>query len=300
MKKRKSFLTLKRRESIAGRLFVLPFYIGLIFFSIKPLLETFIMTFNDVKIAYGGYNMTYIGLENLNYIYNVDADFLYNLFSSVGNMLWQVPVVLIISIILAQIINTNFVGRTFARATFFVPVIVMTGTVVLIIQNDVVANAALNGGIVAGGEIEYSVGLEKILVQAGLSDSIVEFFITVTNSMFNLLWKTGVQIVIFLAGMQGISHSLYEASNIEGATKWESFFKITLPMLLPMVILNTVYTIVDFFTDANNKVMNQVMVAVKGLKFGNASAMAWSYFALIGILIALVMLLFAKLSKKYS
>lgn len=300
MKNKKPYMTLKKRESFSGFLFVLPFYIGFILFSLKPLLETLLMTFNDVKITYGGYNMTYVGLQNLNHIYNVDPDFLLNLFTSVGNMIWQVPVVLIISIILAQISNTEFIGRAFARTVFFIPVIVMTGTVVLIIQNDVVASAALNGGVVAGGKIEYSSGIEDVLIQAGLGDTTIEFFDKVINSMFNLMWKTAVPIVIFLAGLQSIPKSLYEASHIEGATKWETFFKITLPMLMPMIVINTVYTIVDFFTDVNNEAMNQVMVAVDGLKFGIASAMAWSYFILIAVFIAVVMLIFAKLSKKYG
>lgn len=300
MKRKGSFLTLKSKDAMAGRLFVLPFYIGFILFALKPLLETFIMIFNDVKIVYGGYDMVYTGLENMNYIYNTDADFLMNLFTSVGNMLWQVPIVLVISIILAQIINMKFIGRTAVRSIFFLPVIVMTGTIVLIIQNDVVASAAMSGGVVAGGEIEYSVGLDQILLQAGLGNSVIEFFNTVINSLFNLLWKTGVQIVIFLAGLQSISPSLYEASSIEGATKWENFFKITLPMMLPIIIINTVYTIVDFFTDVNNAAMNQVMVAVQGLKFGNAAAMAWSYFVLIGLFIGIVMFIFSRLAKKYN
>lgn len=300
MKSKKSLLTLRRREAAAGRLFILPFLIGFVLFSAKPLIDTFVMIFNDVKIEYGGYDMSYTGAENFNYIFTVDADFLMNLFSSVGNMLWQVPAVLIISIFLAQIINTEFTGRTFARAVFFIPVIVMSSTVILIIQNDVVSSAALSGGIVAGGEIEYDSGFSEVLAETGLGAPIVEFFTAVANSMFNLLWKTGVQIVIFLAGLQSISPSLYEASSIEGATKWENFFKITLPMLIPIVIINTVYTIVDFFTDSNNKAMTQVMVAVEGLKFGRAAAMAWSYFVLIGLFVALVMLLLSRFSRKYS
>ncbi len=300
MKKKKSFLSLKGKESAAGRMFVLPFYVGFLLFSLTPLVKTLIMTVNDVKVEYGGYNMSYIGLENFNYIYNVDTDFLYNLFSAVGNMLWQVPVVLIVSIILAQIINTRFFGRTFVRAILFVPVIVMTGTVVLIIQNDVVASAALNGGIVAGGQIEYTTGLEDVLLQAGLGSKVIDFFITLTNGMFNLIWKTGVQIVIFLAGLQSISPTLYEASAIEGATQWENFFKITLPMMMPIIVINTVFTIVDFFTDSTNEAMNQVMVAVKNLLFGRAAAMAFSYFVLIGIMIAAVMFILSKLSKKYG
>ena len=298
MSRRKS--TLKRKNARTGRLFVLPFYIGFLLFLVKPLLETFLMIFYNVKITYGGYDMSYVGLDNLNYIYNVDADFLFNLFSSVGNMLWQVPVVLIISILLAQIINSKFKGRTFARAVFFLPVIIMSGTVVLIIQNDVVASAALSGGMVAGGKIEYGVGLDNILMQAGVGSSVVTFFNKIINNMFNQLWKCGVPIIIFLAGLQSIPHSLYEAASMEGATQWETFFKITLPMLFPMITINTVYVIVDIFTDANNEAMNQVMVAVDGLKFGTASAMAWSYFVLIGVVIMLTMFVLSKIQKEYS
>lgn len=296
----KSRSMFQKKNARAGRLFVLPFYIGFFLFLAKPLVETFIMIFNDVKITFGGYDMSYVGLDNLNYIYNVDADFLFNLFTSVGDMLWQVPVVLIISIILAQIVNTKFAGRTFARAVFFLPVIIMSGTVILIIQNDVVAGAALNGGIVAGGEIKYSVGLDNILEQIGLSASLIEFFSKIINNMFNQLWKCGVPIIIFLAGLQSIPPYLYEAASVEGATQWEIFFKITLPMLLPMVVINTVYICVDIFTDANNKAMNQVMVAVNALKFGTASAMAWSYFVLIGIVIAIIMFVLTKIEKRYS
>lgn len=89
--------------------------------------------------------------------------------------------------------------------------------------------------------------------------------------MFNMLWKSGVQIVLFLAGLQSIPASLYEASSVEGATKLDDFFKITLPMSLPIMLVNTVYTIVDSFTDANNKAMNQVMVAVTELDFGSGA-----------------------------
>lgn len=300
MKKGKKFLSLKKREGMVGWLFILPFILGFLLFSAKPLVETFIMTFNEVTVDFGGYKMEYSGLENLNYIYNVDTDFLLNLFTSVGNMIWQVPCILIFSIILAQVVNSEFSGRTFVRSVLFVPVIIMSGTVVLIIQNDVVASATLSGGVVTGGEINYADGMAVILEEAGLSRPIVEFFETVAENMFNLIWKTGVQIVIFLAGLQSISPSLYEASSIEGANRWENFFKITLPMLMPIITINTVYTIVDYFTDSTNEAMNQVLVAVKSIKYGVAAAMSWSYFALILLFIAIVMLILAKFSKKYS
>lgn len=279
---------------------MIPFYVGFIMFSIKPLFETAKMVFNDVKISYGGYLMNYVGIKNLNHIFNEDPDFLFNLFKSVGNMLWQVPAILFISLFLAIIINTKFKGRAFVRSVFFSPVIIVTGTVFLIIQGDVVANAALSGGTAVGGTIEYNVGIEQLLIDAGISTKIVSFFTTLTNDMFNLLWQSGVQIILFLAGLQSIPTSLYEASAVEGATKLDDFFKITLPMTLPIMLINTVYTIVDSFTSSTNEAMNQVTTAVDGLNYGIAAAMSISYFLLVGIFIAFVMLVFSFLLKRYN
>lgn len=292
-------ITLKGRDALCARVFMLPFYLGFLLFSIKPMIETFTFIFHSVTIRYGGYDMTYTGIKNLNKIFNEDPDFLLNLFTSVGDMLWQVPSILFISLFLAILINAKFRGRGLVRVIFFLPVVVVSGAVITIIQNDVVASAALSGGVVAGGKIEYSVGIEQLLLDAGVSTKIVSFFTTLANSMFNMLWKSGVQIVLFLAGLQSIPSSLYEASSVEGATKLDDFFKITLPMTIPIMLVNTVYTIVDQFTDANNAAMNQVMVAVTELEFGVGAAMAWSYFVLISICIALMMWLFSRLNKKY-
>lgn len=301
MKKFKPFkLSLKTKEALSARVFMIPFYLGFILFSAKPLVETFIMMFSNVEIQFGGYSMKNVGLENLVYIFTEDPDFLLNLFTSVGDMLWKVPCILFLSLFLAVIINGKFKGRGFVRSVFFLPVIVVTGVVITIIQSDVVANAALEGGVASGGKIEYSIGIDSLLIEAGLSSKIVDFFSTLSSNMFNLLWSSGIQIVLFLAALQGIPNSLYEASSVEGATKLDDFFKITLPMTIPIMIINTVYTIVDGFTDANNEAMNQVLIAVNRLKYGTGAAMSWSYFLLIGIFIALVMFVFSKLSKKYS
>ena len=144
------------------------------------------------------------------------------------------------------------------------------------------------------------IGLESLLLQAGLNSKVVELFTTLSNDIFNLAWKAGVQIIIFLSGLQSIPSSLYEASSVEGATKWEEFFKITMPMLLPTFVLNAVYTIVDAFTDVNNEAMNQVMVQVEKLDYGKAAVMSYSYFVLIAIFVAAVMGIFALLNKRYS
>ena len=296
----KARLSLRQKDALTGRMFVLPFYIGLLLFSLGPLVETFKMMFYRSTIAYGGFNMKWVGRENIDYVFTKDASFIENLFDAVFNMFWQVPLILFISLFLAVLINTKFRGRSFVRVVFFLPVIVMTGTVMIIVQEDAVASAAITGGVVAGGKIEYSVGLESLLLQAGLDAKIVEFFTTLSNDIFNLAWKTGVQIIIFLSGLQSIPSHLYEASSVEGATKWEEFFKITLPMLLPTFVLNAVYTIVDTFTDSTNLAMRQVMEQVQRLDYGKASVMSYSYFFLVAVFVGIVMWLFARLSKKYS
>lgn len=297
---KKSRLSLKGREALIGRTFVVPFYIGFLAFSLFPLIETMRMMFYNVKVEFGGFSMTPNDFANFTQVFSKDTDFTLNLFTSVGNMLWQVPALLFVSLFLAILINTKFKGRSIVRVIFFLPVIVMTGAVILIIQNDVVASAALSGEVVAGGQIEYDVGLEQLLIDAGMNAKLVTTFTTFSNDVFNLAWKTGVQIIIFLSGLQSIPSSLYEASSVEGATKWEEFFKITLPMLLPVFVLNTVYTIVDSFTDSTNEAMNQVLYAVRSLNFGPASVMSYSYFVLIAIFVLLVMLVFSRLMKKYS
>lgn len=297
---RKSRLTLVQRDALVGRGFVLPFYIGFLLFSLGPLIQTFRFMFYHSTVKPGGFNMKWIGIDNFEHVFAKDASFIENLFGSVGDMIWQVPLILFISLFLAVLINTKFHGRAFVRVVFFLPVIVMTGTVMLIVQNDAVASAALSGEVVAGGKIEYSVGLESLLLQAGLNSKVVELFTTLSNDIFNLAWKAGVQIIIFLSGLQSIPSSLYEASSVEGATKWEEFFKITMPMLLPTFVLNAVYTIVDAFTDVNNEAMNQVMVQVEKLDYGKAAVMSYSYFVLIAIFVAAVMGIFALLNKRYS
>lgn len=300
MAKYKRNLSLKSRVAWTGQLFVLPFYIGFALFLAKPLVETLYFVFCDVKIDIGGYSAIWNNFANLKYIFTEDLNFSQNLITSVMDLLWQVPIIVLTSLFIAMIINKKFMGRMFVRAVFFLPVIVVTGTVVLIIQQDAAASSVLSGNVVAGGQIEYSAGLSDLLVKSGLRSEMVTFFTSISDKMFNLLWKTGVQMIIFLAGLQAISPALFEASSIEGASAWENFFMITIPMLSPIILVNTVYTVVDSFIDSSNSVMNQVMANSSSLRLNWAATMSWTYFLLVGVVLAVVMGVFAKINKKLS
>lgn len=296
MLKKKVHMDLERRSGWTGRFFALPFYIGFVYFYLMPLLQSIRFSFSNVTVDISRYNMSPSGFENYKYVLTGDQNFTTNLFSSLGQLLWQAPVILISSLFFAIILNSKFHGRTFVRTVFFLPVIIATGIVINIIKGDVVANSVLTGNVVAGGQIFQSVALQNLLIGTGLNAGMITFFTTISNNMFDLLWKTGIQMIIFLAGLQSIPPSLYEASAMEGATAWENFFKITIPMLSPIILVNLVYTVVDNFTDASNVVMRQVLKNTNLLRFGWASAMAWIYFLLISIVLTVVIGIFARIT----
>ena len=170
-----------------------------------------------------------------------------------------------------------------------------------IVNGDTVSASVMSGDVVSSGSMVDTNALQDLLVNLGLGSEITKFINTIYANLFGVLWESGVQMIIFLAALQSISPSLYEASSIEGATGWENFWKITLPMLAPTILLNLVYTIVDSFTDATNKVMNQINKLMSNVgDLDLASAFAWTYFVLIGIILLIIVLIFNAISKRTS
>jgi len=297
-------LSLSARSSWTAQLFILPFYIGFWFFFLSPLIESFRMSFSDVSVSSGtfGYRLDWVGLENYLEAFLKNPTFTTNLTTSFTQMLWQVPVVIVLSLFLALIINQKFQGRIFIRAVFFLPVIFASGVALNIISSDSVASSALAGSVVSSGEITKTTALKDLLVSAGFGSDIINYATKIANSLFSLVWRSGIQMIIFLAGLQSIPPTLYEASSIEGATSWENFWKITLPMLVPTIMINLVYTIVDTFTDASNSIMQSVISLLSGSssKYGLASAFAWTYFALVGVILSVIFLIFRFVNKKFN
>ena len=296
MKLTKSRLSLTQPEALKGHIFLNPFYIGLLVFFAGPLIQSIQFAFQSVNPQVGFYETTNVGGYNFDYIFNKDANFKINLIESLTQLAWKLPVVLVSSLFFAILINRKFRGRVFVRAVFFLPVIIASGLVMNIVQGDQIAGAALSGSAVAGGEVSQSTALADVLSGIGLSDSIIGTVTAITDRMFSTIWQTGIQTVIFLAGLQGIPSSLYEASAVEGATAWENFWKITLPMLLPITLVNIVYTVVDSLVNTENAVMLQVLQDTNNARYGTASAMAWSYFLIIAVILLAIMLVFTKIT----
>lgn len=287
MKKKKN---LYKSEALTGHAFCLPLYIGTVLFFIIPLIQSVRYSFSNVIPDFGTMSTEFIKWENYRYIFRVDLTFSSNLVGSLTSLLYQVPFVLITSLFLATIINQKFLGRTLVRAIFFLPVIVASGVVISLIQSDALSSTMMSGD--ADATIFNSLVLENYLKDVGLNQQIIGYFTTVTNNIFDLLWKTGIQTLMFLAGLQGISPTLYEASAVEGATAWENFWMITFPMLKPIILVNTVYTIVDSFMDLSNGVMAQILGTTSNIEYGKAAAMGWSYTLIILVILGLVFFVF--------
>jgi ABC-type sugar transport system permease subunit len=284
-------LSYRDKRAFAGYIFILPWILGFLIFFLKPLIQSLLFSVQDVKMAPDGFTATFVGLENYKYMLFKDPNFVRHLSDTLRNVIVQVPVITMFSLFIAVILNQKFRGRGLMRAIFFLPVIVTSG-VVLVLLKDEVFSTTLN--VTQNVYLFKTTGLQEILVQAGVNSSIAGFFTNLINQIFSLTWKSGIQILLFLSGLQTVPPSSYEAAKIEGASGWDIFWKISIPMISPMIILNIVYSIIDTFTEygtewTGNTVMSSIYrTGFKDLLFGYSSAMAWIYFALIGLVLGLV------------
>lgn len=291
--------SMAKRNAIAGFLWTLPFTIGFVAFMLVPIFESAYMAFSNVTIdiANHSYVKEWVGLKNFDYILNTDPYYKRQLLESLGNMGLQIVAVLIFSYFVAFLLNQEFKGRAFVRAVFFLPVILSSGILLNLDTN----NSLLQGMTELIKESNNAASritgvLEDILASGnGRLSDLMQTIFDLVNSVYDIAIASGIQIIIFLSGLQTIPASMYEASKMEGCTGWESFWKITFPMTSSLIIVNVVYSIIDFCTRSDNAVMSQVRsTMLQRMDYGQTSAMAWLYFAIIAVIIGLVSFIISK------
>lgn len=289
--KSKSKLTFKRE--LYGYAFVLPFIIGLVFFFLVPIVQSLIISFGKINTE-NGFDIVVSGIQNYTRAFGEDATFLQLIIQSVTQMI-NVPLIIIVSFIIANLLKNQFPGRTLYRCLFFLPVILSTGILSTLGANDVVTTIITTGRGSGSGSNVLTASQQLIsglLLNANLSPKITEYIVYATTNILSILNLSGLQILIFLAALQSIPPSLYEASAIEGATGWENFWKITLPIISPQVLVVCIYTIIDCFVNVNNSIMKYIYgVNFTDLDFGYGSALAWVYFGLIIVILGVFYLL---------
>ena len=300
-KKKRRGLNLNRKRAMMGYLFVLPFIIGLITFFLVPLIQSFIFSINKLEVVEGGYNLLPVGLSNYNRALRVHATYARDLVESVLYMLTNVPLIIIFSFFAANLLNQKFKGRSLARAIFFLPVILTSG-VMLVIDSGDLLQSSLGMTQTDGQEGAFrAVELARLLLRSRLSPTFIDYIMSAVDRIYEIVSASGVQILVFLAGLQSISPSLFEASNIEGATGWENFWKITFPMVSPLILVNTVYSIIDSLTNSSNVVIGMIRdTAFASNDYGLSSAMAWLYFLAILVIVGIVVKLVSKVVFYYE
>lgn len=298
-RKTKKHKGVERLKSRYGRLFVLPWEIGLVLFFFVPVITSIRYAFSSITLTNEGFDVSWVGLKWFKYYIMEDANYLTDLQSSITAFAIQIPIILALSLILAIILNQKFAGRMIARAIFFLPVIIATGVIIEIMTGDSVGVTLVAS---SGGDTSYNemIDFDQILGNLGLPNEINELIAGYISDIFNLLWSCGVQIVLFIAGLQTIPDQLYEVSRVEGASKWEEFWYITIPMLGNTILLVMVYTMIDMFTK-DYGVMATAYKSMNSAIYDKSSAMIWMYFLVVGAIMAVVIGIYNKLClKKWS
>ncbi len=278
--------TYEQRKSRVAYLFLIPWIIGTVFFFFRPLVESVMYSLGTYEILDNGYNITITGFDNYREILSGDAEYVRNITAALEKMALSTPAIVLLSLFLAIILNQKFFGRTVARAVFFLPVLIGGSAIMSIINGDVISQSMSSGAKVS--QLFQSSFLQSVLLESGLTEGVVRTATNLVDSVFQLIWKSGIQIMIFLAGLQTISDSLYEVAKIEGATAWECFWKVTFPMLSSTILINLIYTVVDSFIDFENPVMIQINSTTRQMFIEQSSAMAWFYFLIVLVVIIVV------------
>jgi len=299
-----TYHTMRARNARTGTWFILPFIIGFIFFMGKPMIESFIMSFNNVVLVPGqGYEQTPVGLSNFKHALLADPEYNKFLVEEIGQMAINTIATLVLSFVVAVILNQNFKGRLACRAIFFLPVILSSGVLPGIEHQNEFYDmmSGLAQSVEESGGVDISASLQELLAVSGVGAGVFDVVFTMIDSIYDIVMASGIQIIVFLSGLQAISPSLYEAADVEGCSAWESFWKITFPMVSPLLLVNCIYTIIDFFMKNDNKVMELIyQVTYQDMKFGISAAMSWIYFGVALAFIAVSSFIIRKAVKSYE
>ena len=289
--------------------------IGFLLFMVRPLYLSFLMSLSKVVVVEGtmspfNINLNLLGknlvlpLGNYNYAFVSDPDFNKMLVDEIGRMAINTIATLVMSFVIAVILNQNFKGRTICRIIFFLPVILSSGVLPGIESQNAYFNlmTSISDAVGQSSGVDLSKSLQQLLSVSGVAQNVFDVIFQMIDSIYDIVMASGIQIIVFLTGLQSISPSLYEAAEVEGCSAWESFWKITFPMVSPLLLVNCIYTIIDFFMKNDNKVMehiNEVMYGTQ-MDFGAASAESWIYFGVALVFIGISTFIITRAVKSYE
>ena len=290
----------EKKKGLYGYGFIALWFIGTLWLFIIPVLTSLWYSLCDTQLlakadalekgmTSAGIYTEFNGFKNFVNAFTVDTEFLPKLGSSLGEILPNTLVIMIFSLFIAVILNQKFRGRTLARAIFFLPVLIATGPVISVINGDMTSQGISDASQFSTlFKTDLVTELMEFIGIYNLNQTFTDVIKNITSDVLNLVWNSGIQILIFLSALQTIPPSAKEAASIEGATAWEFFWKITFPYISPMILSNLVYTVIDAFVSTDNEVMEYVLKQSGNWEYGYAAALAWIYFAIVGACLGLI------------
>lgn len=295
MKKQSKVAGLQRRKAISGYLFIAPFIIGFLAFMVKPLFQSLYMSFCTVEVSPNGIHNVFKGLANYIQAFTIDTEFNRLLVEEISRMCINSLAIMVFSFFVALILNQKFKGRALVRAIFFLPVILSSGVILGVESNNALLASVQNMVEETTSTTSVTDAIKSILLTSGIGASAFEKVFDIVDGIYDVAIASGIQIIIFLSGLQTISTNMYEAAAIEGCTAWESLWKITFPMISSLFLVNWIYTIVDFCMRSDNQVMEKISdLMIQYINYGFASAMSWIYFLIVIVIIGVSSFIISK------
>lgn len=282
-----------------GYKFIAVWLVGQLLFVIRPIINSIQYSFSNVSINSGYVEKIFCGINHYKEMINSDALYMDNLRDALSNMFTSLPIIISLSLVLAMILNQKFKGRLLFRAIFFLPIVIASGVIMHVLSRDSLGIPLFT--MTSGAEYEYGgvIDFKSILSSLNMPYQITNFFTEYLGNVFGLIWSCGIQIILFLSGLQGIPEQLYEVSRVEGATKWEEFWYITIPMLKDVILLVLVYTMIALFTSLDNPVIEQSYMLMQNQQiYDQSSAMLWGYFVVVGAVMGIVLLIYNRFCLK--
>ncbi|XID92569.1 carbohydrate ABC transporter permease [Paenibacillaceae bacterium WGS1546] len=274
-------LSYRLREALVGLSFIWIWIVGFLIFTCYPLIRTLIFSFSEVKITAEGIKTTFIGWENYRNALLMDVQFGDMVASYALETIAMVPIIVVFALIVALLLNMKFRGKGIFRTIYFLPVIITSGPVIKQLMDQGATTLPGIQDIIATSRLHETL--------PGLLADLITFLL---SSFITILWFSGVQMLIFLAGLQKLDASMYEAASIDGASRWKAFWKLTLPALNPMIIVNIVYTVIMQSIFSLNPIIILIQSAMYDPKYGMgySAALAWIYFLVMLALLAILVL----------
>ena len=293
--KRRKKLSFTMQRKVSYWMMLIPFLIGILLIFGPVYINSLRFSFMNIRLLpAGGFEQIWTGLNNYRFLFLEEPNYLINVQASVLEMAVFILFITIFSLFIAVLLNRKMPGRAFFRAMFFIPVILATGFITRADMQSMIMNAIETGlrtdrvaSAVGGGVFSFS-DAQQLLFTLNFSPMLTGAATTAANRIVDIINGSGIQILIFLAGLQSISPHIYESASIDGASAWETFWLITFPMITPLVFVNAFYTIINFLTMPSNLIMLQIEeYRLRMAGMGIASAMAWFYFLVVLICLAI-------------